>query len=640
LRFGVSYYPELVDESEWAGDLDNMARAGLKVIRMLEFAWSSYEPREGEYRWDWVDRFVELAGERGFELVLCTPTATPPAWLISQYPQIMVELRDGRRRTFGARRDADLSSPIYRAYAREAAEVLGRRYGQCPAVIGWQIDNELMGPEAAPPESHSPEATFRFRQWLKRRYGTVDKLNAAWGMGFWSQEFSDWGEVITPRYPRVCRGWIIDYQRFFSDENVEFIKLQYDALRAHIDPRQWISHNSTGVFNLGISHADYARALDVAGWDAYLGAAAAGHPFPEAWTAMACDWLRAARQQPLHIYETSAGGQRASFAHVAEMRAHGADMVLYWHWRGHRFNVEQGTSSICDFAGRPFEERLNFTRTLAERPEFQQQLPNKLPPRSAALIFSLDCVRHAIRGPFVQAAGRGRRPSHNAAGTPYLESIIKLYQPFWQKGIGIDLVEPGQDLSPYALVLMPSVELLDRSDAEPIRQFVGRGGVLIATAKTAHKDSLGVFHRTLGEPLADVLGISMRTDLRLREGPRIAMADGGSYQADAHAERLDEADGEILGHFADGELAGRAAVLRRSFGKGKVWYLAAPCVELARDLAGEVASAAGLEAAENPHPAVSVCPDAALGGTWYINHSDGPLEVAGRTIPAKDYVFA
>lgn len=150
MKFGTSYYPELIDENEWSTDLTRMRNAGLGVIRMLDFAWTAIEPAEGAYTWDWLDRFLELAHSNKFEVILCTPTATAPAWLVRQYPQIMVVLAESGRREFGGRRDVSVCSAIYRDYAVRLAADLGKRYGNHPAVIGWQIDNELMGPEFAP----------------------------------------------------------------------------------------------------------------------------------------------------------------------------------------------------------------------------------------------------------------------------------------------------------------------------------------------------------------------------------------------------------------------------------------------------------------------------------------------------------
>jgi hypothetical protein len=133
----------------------------------------------------------------------------------------------------------------------------------------------------------------------------VQALNDAWGLKFWSMEFTAWGEVPTPRCRRACLGHTLDFHRFYSDSQVEYIKVQHDALRATVAPRQFVSHNSTGIFDRGIDHRDYARALDVAGWDAYRGAAAAGHGLDAAATALAHDLFRCALNKPFWIFETS-----------------------------------------------------------------------------------------------------------------------------------------------------------------------------------------------------------------------------------------------------------------------------------------------------------------------------------------------
>ena len=78
IDLGVCYYPEHWDQSLWAEDLDRMLGAGIQTVRIAEFAWSLIEPREGEFTYDFFDGFLELAGEKGMQVIFCTPTATPP----------------------------------------------------------------------------------------------------------------------------------------------------------------------------------------------------------------------------------------------------------------------------------------------------------------------------------------------------------------------------------------------------------------------------------------------------------------------------------------------------------------------------------------------------------------------------------
>ncbi|MDR3706925.1 MAG: beta-galactosidase [Capsulimonadaceae bacterium] len=638
MKIGTSYYPELIDEAEWEQDLDNMRAANLSVIRMLEFAWTAIEPREGCHDWAWLDRFAALAHSRQIELILCTPTATPPPWLTTQYPEVLIESRDGERRAPGGRRDADVDNPILRHYAVEIATKLGERYGNHPAVIGWQIDNELLGPEGmgTPPESHSIASTFRFRQYLKQVHGTLATLNSRWGTRFWSQEYSDWGEIGTPRNPRSTMGQVLDYSRRFSQSQVEFLKLQYDALRAVISPRQWVTHNSTAVFGRGLDHTDYHAVLDVAGWDAYPGAA--GQPHMEASTSLAHDLFRSAKQKPFWVMETTAAvstdGRKGNgtLAFFAEMRAHGADAILVWHWRNHRANAENLNDSICDYAGRPYAHRVAFLQALAARRELQAPLPADIPKRRAAILFCRDSERTALTpDPYLAR--------HKVVS--YRTVVAETYKALWQLGVAVDMVRPGDSLDGYDFVAMPSARLLSRDAAQPIRDFVARGGILLGVAKTAHQDEWGAFYPTLGEPLTDLLGFTVRRDEMYSEPLTVRLESGATVPCEPHVERIEPVSAHPVAWFAGGPLDGCVAGAINDCGEGRVYYAAGCAPALIERLTRLAVQQAGIPCVPGSLPdGVSVLPHLLDGGgVWVFNHGDQRLRVANRSIAPHDFAL-
>jgi len=622
MYLGTSYYPELNDPAEWERDLDLMKSVGLSVIRMLDFAWTSFEPREGEYDFEWLDRFLDMANARDLKVILCTPTATPPPWLSRQYPQIMVELRSGERRSPGARRDVCVNSTIYRHYCVNLARLLGERYGSHPAVIGWQVDNELMGPEGAPPECHCPECYWRFRGWLKRRYASIDEINHAWGLGFWCQKVSDWGEIGTPRHRGTSQHQVLDYARFFSDSQLEFLRLQYDALRAVVDQRQFVTTNSTGVFNRGINHIDYHKLTDVAGWDAYVGAA--GQPFPLAYASLAHDLMRSAKHKQFLVMETG-GAKGALRAFLAEMRAHGAAGAIFWHWRRHRFNRESGPNALCDYAGRPVRGRMEAFEGLLDELAFDDDLPDELPRRRGAFVMSYDNSRFDIR--------RKQGPAD------YLEAIVRLYEPLWRIGAAVDVVEPGDSLEGYDFVAAPSLALISDEQASGLRNFVERGGVLLANGPLAHRHLNGHRRKLTGEVLREVVGAEW-VDAHARGTTTACFGDGKEQPIEGFAECLRAETADVLATFTDGAAAGMPAVLRNSFGKGQTWYIGCVSHALARAVAADAAKAAGLPVVEHEHEMVSVLPHLTGKGTWYFNHGDDAVEVNGHKVEPGNFRHA
>ena len=581
LTFGVSYYPELLEHEQWDHDLELMSEAGLKVVRVLEFAWAQLEPREGQYEWAWADRFLDRCDSHGLRVVICTPTATPPTWLLRQYPDVMVTLREGGRRTIGSRRDLDPCHPIYRDFSERIAGLMARRWGGRDTLIGWQIDNELIGPELAPPETHSAMAQWRFRRWLRQKYrDDLEALNEAWFLGFWSQRFSDWGEVLTPVHERVTRGWALDYAAFFSDMLGDYARLQYDAIRPHAAAEQWITTNATAMVDRGIDHAAIARRLDVAGWDAYPGAASAGRGHHDAYTAMCCDWLRCATGKPVKILETVVGPTQIDADYLRMLHRHGVDLVLFWHWRQHRGNVEQNSEPVCDYEGKPYADCLDFIKQITRDPTLVGCGAPDLSRRDTAMLLDIHNQRWHLH----------RDPHHAAPTYDYARAAGHTYAGLREAGVSLDVIDWAAALDDYQLLVVPSPRLMDREQAERLMAYVRGGGRLILTGKACAMSRTGVYHAPPGGPLSAMLGVTGRDESRVTE-TQPARRDQARVEFDPWIDVLEEPwepdagePAEVLARFIGGIAEGRPALLHRRHGSGEVWYLAGPCKELLLDL--------------------------------------------------------
>ncbi|MEE3499908.1 beta-galactosidase [Acidiphilium acidophilum] len=222
MRLGVCYYPEHWPEAMWERDAANMRDLGLLLVRIGEFAWSRLEPTRGQFTWDWLDRAIETLASAELSIVLGTPSATPPRWLVREHPSLLAIGPDGRPRGFGSRRHYCFSSPIYRDEACRIAAAMAQRYGNHPAIKIWQIDNEYGCHSTV--VSYSAAAAAAFRDWLAARYGTIEALNQAWGNVFWSMEYPDF-DAIDPPVATVTEAnpaHRLDWRRFSSDQVVKF----------------------------------------------------------------------------------------------------------------------------------------------------------------------------------------------------------------------------------------------------------------------------------------------------------------------------------------------------------------------------------------------------------------------------------
>jgi len=266
-RLGVCYYPEHWPKERWARDAVMMREAGLAFVRIGEFAWSRLEPSPGRYDFAWLREAIETLHAAGLRVVLGTPTATPPKWLVDQMPDMLALDKEGRPRGFGSRRHYCFS---HAGYGRECARIvtaLAEEFGDHPGVAAWQTDNEYGCHDTV--ESYSPAAREAFRLWCAETHRDIGALNEAWGNVFWSMEFSSFDEIELPNLTvtQPNPSHLLDFQRFSSQQVVAFNRRQVEILR-ELSPGRDIVHNFMGVFT-AFDHYALSEDLDVAAWDSY-----------------------------------------------------------------------------------------------------------------------------------------------------------------------------------------------------------------------------------------------------------------------------------------------------------------------------------------------------------------------------------
>ncbi|MEM6897908.1 MAG: beta-galactosidase, partial [Pseudomonadota bacterium] len=263
---GVCYYPEHWPRDMWEADAAEMREVGISLVRIGEFAWSRIEPAPGRFEWDWLDDAVEVLGSAGLKIIMGTPTATPPRWMLDKHPDMLAWDAEGRPRRFGSRRHYCFSHQGYREEARRIASLMAERYGQNPHITAWQTDNEYDCHDTA--ISYSPNARQAFQDWLAQRYQSPDALNRAWGNVFWSMEYADFAEIELPNLtvtdPNPAH--VLAFRRFSSDQVAAFNRTQCDAIRRFSDVP--IVHNFMGRITT-FDHYAVSRDLDIASWDSY-----------------------------------------------------------------------------------------------------------------------------------------------------------------------------------------------------------------------------------------------------------------------------------------------------------------------------------------------------------------------------------
>ncbi len=201
MKIGASYYPEIMAESEWTRDLTTGRELGLSLLRCGEFTWSCLFTPDGKPTMDWTRRFLDTAAHEGYGVVWCTPSATPPPYLFDRWPDLNAMTTDVLVTPVGIRRHYCPSHEGYLDLCAETAYRIAQEIGSHPAIVGWQVDNELAGDGFT---CWCDRCGAAFQKWLEQRYGSIDRLNEAWQTRVWSQVYTRFGQIPVPRLFRAA----------------------------------------------------------------------------------------------------------------------------------------------------------------------------------------------------------------------------------------------------------------------------------------------------------------------------------------------------------------------------------------------------------------------------------------------------
>lgn len=567
---GVCYYPEHWPEARWAEDARLMRECGLQIVRIGEFAWSRIEPHENTCDWNWLDRAIDTLAAAGLKIMLGTPTATPPAWLTQRHPDVLRVGADGRRWSHGGRRHTCPSSATYREYCTKIVQALSQRYGNHPAVVAWQIDNELSNHGTG--RCACDDCRAAFQSWCRARYTTLDRLNAAWGTVFWSQHYTDWAQIPLPSDPAGGGhnpSLQLAYRRWASDAHVDFVRQQAAILHEN-SPGRPITTNIAPLDDEIDWHA-IAAEVDVISWDNYP------HGFEHpADVAFFHDLVRGMKRRPFWVTEQQAGpinwtaynplvppGQVRLWTYQA--LAHGAEHVLFFRWRASRYGQEQYHSGLLNHDA---SRAQGFVEAQQTAHELAEHGPIERAPADVALLVSYPDLWAVQIEP------------HNRA-FDYWGMARAIYRDFWQRGINVDIIARGQDISRYRQVIPIAPLLIDATEAEQWRNFVQNGGQLSLTIRSFAKDQENVWtDQPMPAGLTDLVRAQAVEWLSLPPHMRAAFRDsnGTPFDVPLWVERLatDSAQSPVayVPHSLPG-IADVTAVIERSIGShgGKARYV-------------------------------------------------------------------
>ena len=491
-ELGVCYYPEHWPEEMWITDAENMIKNGISWVRIAEFAWSRIEPSSGVFDWNWLDKIVDILGSNGLKIVMCTPTATPPKWLVDQMPDMVAIDENGQARKFGSRRHYSFSHIGYQKESQRITKAIAERYGQNNFVQAWQTDNEFGCHETT--YSWCLSALREFRIWLKKKYQNIDDLNKSWGNVFWSMEYRSFEEIELPNLTvtEANPSHNFDFRKFSSDQVKNFNYQQVKILNDY-SPGRPISHNFMGHFT-EFDHREICKDLNIAAWDSYpLGFLQnmqtiaredkklledcynIGDPdfqsyHHDLYRGMGRLWIMEQQPGPVNWARYNpipvAGAVRMW---TWEAFAHDAEVVSYFRWRQAPFAQEQMHAGLMYRNNTPAigsHEAMQVSNEIQmlNLPETQKSEIALLHDYEACWITELD----------------GQTEDFH-----YTRLMIDFYKSVRVNGGSLDIVGKKADFTGYKLIIVPSFVHLE---TDTFKKMVSSGAKILAGPRTGIKN--------------------------------------------------------------------------------------------------------------------------------------------------------
>ena len=641
MNVGVYYYPEHWPRKQWERDLGNIAKMGFDFTHFGEFAWAFMEPEEGKYDFEWLDDAVAIASKNGLKVVMCTPTPTPPAWMAEQYPEILMTNSDGRIIRHGTRQHISWSSEKYREFTKKIVTKLAERYGQDERIWGWQIDNEPS--HYGLKEDYGDAAQVRFRQWLKNKYQTIERLNDTWGTKFWSQVYSSFEQIRIPNEKElvlfVNPHAMLDFKRFNASEVASFVSFQYNILRKTILKEQWITTNFMAIydavdpklnddldiitwtkypvegFNQGIGEQGFRRGLpyDVGFGNDFFRPLKGKTGAMELQISQVCWGDYNPRMYP--------GARRLLLYHVF---AGGNSFVCSYRFRQPTFNYEQNIIGMVGTDGvTPSDGGKEYTAFIREmkilqnhKPKVQKE-PESYFKRKSAIIWSFDNLWSTD---YQKHTTQWSYRNHHAGYYNILKSF----------GCPVDIISERDDFSAYGVLVAPALELLNAGLIDKFTKYVNNGGHLVLTCRTGAKDENGHYWEAKrAEPIWELIGAEIEFFDNLPASCWAKVRFGKQdFKWNIWAEVLSPyKDTEVLATHIDQFYQGKAAVVSRKYGKGSVTYIGVESSEncLERTALKHVYHEAKIPVEDYPNGIIIDWRD----GFWIaMNYSSEPFEVA------------
>lgn len=591
--YGVDYYPEHWQESEWENQIKLIKEGNFNTVRIGEFAWGLFEKKEGEFDFTILDKVISVLSDNNINIIIGTPTAAPPKWLVDKY-DIVQRDKYGRAKNWGARRECCANNPDYISKSKIIVEEMVKHYKNYPNIIAWQIDNEF-GCHGST-RCYCEHCRKAFANWLREKYKTIENLNEKWGTVFWSLGFESFDDIILPGY-NSCENtygdlWShnpsldIEYRRFASDSWVKFQKNQIDIIRKHTNIP--ITHNLMGHFS-DIDAYKLSNDLDFVSWDNYPDNQWGTSEYE--YVSMAHENMRGAKNKNFVVMEEQSGpagwdvlgstprpGQLRLWTYQAIV--HGAEGIVYFRFRTALFGMEQYWYGVLDHDGKPRRRYYELQKLGSELKKIEKYIINSNTQYQVLIVKSYDnSWANAIK--------------RHAEKFDYENLLYSYYKA--NLDLNISAAVSAGNYEKYKAVYLPAYNIADEDEAEKVKNYVYNGGIVILTFRSGIRNIYNnMYPIAVPGVFAEIAGIEVEEFDALRKNNQITGKIKGT--ASLWCDIITPNSAQVISVYDKEYYKGKAAITVNKYGKGKVYYVGCDLDEQAmKQLAKMVAEEADIE---------------------------------------------
>ena len=571
--YGGDYNPYQWPQESWGEDIQVFKQAKINSATINVFSWAALSPAEGEYDFSKLDAIVDELSAADFKIIMGTSTAAMPAWLFKKYPEVGRVDYQGRRHVFGQRHNFCPTAPAYRRLAADLVDHLAARYADNPHIVAWHVNNEYGG------TCYCEHCQQAFRGWLKDRYQTLDRLNAAWATSVWSHQIYHWDEIVVPNElgdawgpegsHTIVAGLSLDYLRFQSAMMQDEYRLEKTTIEAH-DPQTPVFTNFHSTPNKLIDYQAWAKDQDVIAYDSYP-----AYDTPAYQPAFLYDLMRSLKHQPFLLMESTPSQvnwqpysplKRPGQMRATELQAvaHGADSVQFFQLKQTRGGSEKFHGAVISHAQTTKTRAFNDLEKLGDDLEkLGPQLLGSTNQAKVALVFDW-----ANYWALEYVAGITQ-------DLDYCQLILDYYRQFYDRNVPVDVISVDDDFSQYDLVVAPYLYLVKPGLADRLTAYVKGGGHFLTTMMAGMVDENdNVYLGGYPGPLKELLGIWVEESDAFPPAQEVKVALGQQTTAGSLLADLIHPEGaEVVATYASEFYAGTAAVTKHQLGQGTAWYV-------------------------------------------------------------------